>query len=491
MFLKSKNLSKFSGLVVFLLVLATGLIDLREPFAGDQALFVTGATAMTRGAVLYRDFWDLKQPGIYGFYWLGIHFPGSTEVAVHSLEVLYFAAFALVIFVSLRSWFVGRQFAALAAVLVCGIYFIICSSWHLTQVEGLVGFPLYLCAWLMLAAGRRVFVGRLFLAGLAVAWVAMLKLMLVVLPGCLFLMMLVRERQNRRTLIGCLSGILCLSLGVAIVAGPVVYFFAAHDQLSLLYSTFVDDPMRIARELPHNPLSVFRAGIFWFASRMGLLLPLACIGAYRKRKDLLGCGLVVWIIVGFALIFIQRMGWEYHFLLMLCPIGILAAAGVEQLIESALEKRSQPAGRLLAAIPVLLLSPYLAAGLVRTGMHVHDPRPGFYAETDQVTAILNTSHSKAGAIYVLGDPLIYYRSNRPQAVAINGWSPEWLLDDQWKELAGELRMARPVYIFVSHENRHFLVDRGRGVGRVIGDLYCKVGDDNDGGDWFALREPNR
>ena len=49
---------------------ALASIHLPYPFAGDQALFLLGAAALDRGEVLYVDFWDIKQPGIYLFFWL-------------------------------------------------------------------------------------------------------------------------------------------------------------------------------------------------------------------------------------------------------------------------------------------------------------------------------------------------------------------------------------------------------------------------------------
>ena len=42
-----------------------GILCLPIPFMGDQVIHVLGAMKMDAGGVLYRDFWDLKQPGIF------------------------------------------------------------------------------------------------------------------------------------------------------------------------------------------------------------------------------------------------------------------------------------------------------------------------------------------------------------------------------------------------------------------------------------------
>jgi hypothetical protein len=81
-----------------LVVLAVlGLIHLPYPFGGDQALFLLGAAALDRGEVLYVDFWDNKQPGIYFFFWLAGHLFGFSEAGVHLLELLWQALLAIVL----------------------------------------------------------------------------------------------------------------------------------------------------------------------------------------------------------------------------------------------------------------------------------------------------------------------------------------------------------------------------------------------------------
>ncbi|MBC5800519.1 MAG: hypothetical protein GIX03_06610 [Candidatus Eremiobacteraeota bacterium] len=51
-----------------ILVAVIGASRLFDPFSGDQALFFVGAKTLHAGGTLYRDYWDIKQPGIFAFF---------------------------------------------------------------------------------------------------------------------------------------------------------------------------------------------------------------------------------------------------------------------------------------------------------------------------------------------------------------------------------------------------------------------------------------
>lgn len=63
-----------------LFVFTLGLANPPQPFAWDQALFAINARVLNDGGALYRDAWDVKQPGIYLFYWLG----GGTTIVTYA-----------------------------------------------------------------------------------------------------------------------------------------------------------------------------------------------------------------------------------------------------------------------------------------------------------------------------------------------------------------------------------------------------------------------
>ena len=81
-----------NALALCVVVLAGGLC-LAWPFWGDQALFTVYSREMTEGAVLYRDLFDVKQPGIFLFYAAGGLLFGFTEIGIHLFELVYWLAF--------------------------------------------------------------------------------------------------------------------------------------------------------------------------------------------------------------------------------------------------------------------------------------------------------------------------------------------------------------------------------------------------------------
>src|SRR6266542_5233542 len=80
---------------VIAIVVYLGIIHLSYPFHGDQALFMVAAKKMTAGGVLYKDFWDIKQPGIFIFFYLAGSIFGFTEVGIHFFELIYWLVFSI------------------------------------------------------------------------------------------------------------------------------------------------------------------------------------------------------------------------------------------------------------------------------------------------------------------------------------------------------------------------------------------------------------
>src|SRR5206468_8239817 len=95
-------------------------------------------------------------PGIFWFFALGGHLFGTDERGVHVLELLWMLALGGVTYGIGRGW-LGARLAAWAPIAACGFYYAVAGSWHLLQVEGLVGLPLALsltAAWRAERGGR-------------------------------------------------------------------------------------------------------------------------------------------------------------------------------------------------------------------------------------------------------------------------------------------------------------------------------------------------
>jgi len=78
------------------------------PFGSDQALFTLYGRQLAHGAVLYRDLFDMKQPGIFLFYTSAEVLFGFTEVGIHLFELAYWFAFSLFALVAVRPYFTTR-----------------------------------------------------------------------------------------------------------------------------------------------------------------------------------------------------------------------------------------------------------------------------------------------------------------------------------------------------------------------------------------------
>ena len=125
--------SIWSNLLALSLVVLTGGLCLAMPFWADQALFTIFARELTRGAVLYRDLFDIKQPGIYVFYAFGGLLFGFNEVGIRLFELVYWLAFSVFALATLSPYFTTRWGAALVPVFTVVVYYLYAGLLDLTR----------------------------------------------------------------------------------------------------------------------------------------------------------------------------------------------------------------------------------------------------------------------------------------------------------------------------------------------------------------------
>ena len=324
-------------LALSLVVLAGGLC-LPMPFWADQALFTIFARELTRGAVLYRDLFDIKQPGIYVFYAFGGLLFGFNEVGIRLFELVYWLAFSVFALATLSPYFTTRWGAALVPVFTVVVYYLYAGLLDLTQVEILVAFPL-LVAWFLIDQGdpgSRTGLTRYAAAGLAAAAVVLLKhLYLLIILAFLGYACL---RTVRRGLpIAHVKRSLAVFLLALVVPLLIVgAYFAAYGQLGRIWWAYFE--MAPASQLlrpKHYDYLIAGARKFMIGHAPFLILAaFGCVHALRLRPrpqlDLV-VGMVLWCGVGaVAVVFLQ--GWnEYKWPLFTIPLGILALVGVEAL----------------------------------------------------------------------------------------------------------------------------------------------------------------
>jgi hypothetical protein len=486
-----------------------GLINLPQPFHGDQALFTIAARELDGGRVLYRDFWDLKPPGIFVFYLVAGRLFGFSEAGVHLFELLYLLAFAAFLLVTLKDRFRRPEIAALLPLLTVGFYYAVAKKWHLTQVEGLVGPLLYVSLWFGVGhreEKRRVWIPRLLASGLAGGLVLLFKPMfgLILLPFWWSAILLVPAPEGRMTALVVLRRGTLILAGVGLAVAPVVAYFVRHECLDLAWKTLFVIPPQVLGVAPRKSVLDFVRNAGWFgvvfAPLIALALP-ALRTLLQKPRDLLFANLVAWLVLGTIVILLQMTSWwAYHFLLLAVPIGLLSSRGIEGVIDrwQAGLPRAATVGAALGffvlCVPCLYSLARKAVDLGVCGFaldrkHAEQYRirvsPDYRAVAEE-TAFLSSPDALPGGIWVGGDPLFYYLSGREQAIALSGWSPEFYIPDQWAQLEREIKPGKAAYLFFLAELWNWLPQTHPELRRSVDERYQLLRR-SDAGYWFARR----
>jgi hypothetical protein len=472
-FLLLSKLDYFAISTIFVL----GLMRLPEPLWGDQALFLIGGEAIHNGAILYRDFWDVKQPGIYGLYALAGSLFGFNEVGIHLMDLLWMLGLALALRVTLAQAFSRPWIAQILPWIAVGSYFAAIDPRQQMQVESLVGLPMYLAVWFCLRATQQPDQRWrwLMLSGIMGGLVLLLKLIyLPLLVAFWFIYLVYCVMRRREAFLPALwQTTWPLFLGLMLPIVPVMVYWWATGTLGEALYTMLQHPPKMIQALPRKPVSALLMAMFWFVRKFLPLIILSgiAIGYSVRRLDLLTTQMVTWLGLGFGLLLAQSQSWwNYHFLFFLVPLSVLSARGLDQLLQT-----KQPIFKTWskACISVCLGGLVVMNAIAIVWMGGLMMRSGFdlspegqqryqvmassrYGEVVQETAFLHEGMSLSGDIYVLGDPIFYVLGDRAQAVAKLGWIPEMFLPEQWITLVAQLDQAKPPYIFVETAYREFI-----------------------------------
>lgn len=452
-----------------LAVAVLGIVHVPGPFTGDQALYALAGEAILDGATLYRDFGDIKHPGVHGFYALAQALFGwagtSAEAQVRLFELLVLLGLGLFLQAALRARLAWPALAAMAPIATAGAYYATATSWVLTQPEALPGPLLCVAAWLAapragVAAGPLRFVAAGALGATAIVFQGhMVAVPIVMLAFACF------RGGGLRQAIPIIAGFVGL-LGLFVLA------FAAQGAAGALWDVYVAYPLAAAEQVPaeRQGFARIRDSLLSYLRAFGPLLLLGCGVLFRVRhvgRDTFAAQHALWGLTALVTLLLEsRTSWPFHFLYLLVPTGVLAVYGVDALARF-LQERTQ-ARRLpvvgAAALIVLALTPALVVKWAPTAAAVarHVAREGFgdfaayrqavdthYRAIDEATAFLRDDAAAPGPIYVFGHPLFYILSGREQALVRNGWGWEVALRRHWDELPTALDERRPAYVLIS------------------------------------------
>ncbi len=490
---------RLADIAVLAVVALAGVFNLPIPFDDDQGFFTVGARQLDAGALLYRDFWDAKQPGIFWFFLSAGRIAGFNEIGVHAVELAYMLALAVVLLITLRGPAGSPGMARLAAILTVGYYYAVSGSNHLTQVEGLVAFPLFLCMWWALGATDRPggAAWRLFLSGVAGGVTVVFKLILLPIPAGFWLLALGgTEWPGRRpTVLGLARWGGAVALGLAVPLGLAAAGLSTQGVLDdALWTSFVHPAQVAGRTRGLGSVGFLVGGLLWFGEYFGLVLAFATVGvcaslpagrAFASRSSrLLPWGLLTWILTAALAIVLQRKWWPYHFLLLFVPLGILAAMGMLAAWRRLTAARLLPRWLLASILLALFLGPIsmLATKLVllRHGF----PSAGrvqqmLYAERFNMkyvniaanVAFLHEPASFPGRIHTFHNPLLYYLARRIPATAFPGSWYENYDDAMWTKLSEQLVRRPPVYILLDEDTLSALAQHSPRIVQMLADCY--------------------
>lgn len=492
------------------IVLFCAVSNLYLPFVADQTVALLGAMAIDHGGILYVDFWDNKMPGLFWFYYVAGELFGYNERGVHILEIIWMVSFSFAMMWTLRRYFCYPWFSALAPVAVVAVYYVCSEPFLSTQLEILVGFPIFLSAWCVTRLSPDSWQRRSMslLSGVCAGVTVVFKLVFAPLFVMFWLLASVYAGAHRKLTFKEIATDIWVpaALGGALVLSAVVikfWFDGALDELIWTAFEYPPQALEQAPLAPHHRLAEsLRFFITYYATWSGFIF-IAIYYWWRKERDLFTTLMLGWLLLGTVLILIQRFSWwPYHFLALFAPAGILAIRGLSELTRYVVNT-SQP--RAIGAMTLALAFAIPAVGSIAvpagqkitplienfalqegTVQSYQEIMNGDYRTIYRSTRFLVDEAALSGNIYVLGDPLYYYLSGRQPALPIIGWPWRFFLNEQWNRLADDLNRTRPNYIYVDGKNKQMANRRGGGVRAFIEEHYIGLRNDHNGS-WFILK----
>jgi hypothetical protein len=221
----------------------------------------------------------------------------------------------------------------------------------------------------------------------------------------------------------------------------------------------------------------------------------------RPRQPLLAYGVAAYLAVGAAVLAVQRFSWwEYHFVLLFPPLGLLASFGMDRLLGlRPLSRRPATVAAGLAAMMLLLPIADLVAGTTSRLRRIDAARRlkttaslpirldrGYLKIWHRTGFLRDPSRSLPGPIFVFGDFRHLLSSQRRQAIATHGHAWHHLPNHLVQEQADRLMAAQPTYIFVGGFYREFLEQTTPRLWRYLQRDYRPV-KKHGNGRWYQRR----
>ncbi len=348
------------------------------PPGRDQSVFLLAGRALAGGAIPYRDFWDIKPPGLFLAYLvpgtLAAAWPGAAAlVDLAALAVAVLACHRL-----LSNWGAAPAGPA-AAIFLSGLWAFAGDWWDLGQGERLA-IPLLILALLAAGQGR---IWRWFLAGVCIGTMTLLKTSFLPLALALLPLLPVGRKGESAKQAGspfCLPAAprghllgagLVGTLAPLVLVGLALALMGALDAAREATVSFTGHYTRLAWERPDVVLRT--AGVTTWAflrttwPLVGLAVAamgLAMLRPGGENSDDVGRGdasalrrgvlaLTVALLLAAASVLAQGKFFPYHWIALWPALVLLAALGACGLARLLTRSRGSPPGATQATAAAL------------------------------------------------------------------------------------------------------------------------------------------
>ena len=469
------------ALLVFVAVIGVAAPFWNVPLSRDQGVYATCADVLLAGGAPYRDCWDTKGPALHYTYALAKLLFGVNSAGPYILNAFVIAATALVLAALAYRW-LRNLTLAYGVGLLCGLLAVIVRFDMNAQPESFANF-FALLGLLFLTLGPRSKRRWLYLAAGSVLAIAVLYKYALALPFGVAALSVIAglplgetERPLRARL-----AIFGWTLGGALA---VVGLFS----IGLLAANALDDALTHVRFIffyfPKAQLNPDEYAIrskpvqqtLLYFGRLPVIFGLAFVGSGLAtwRRRWYGWPLVLYILAGIAVVWVQQRFTPYHWTASLPALSLAIGALLRELIEwdgLPAPARKPVIAALSTAIAVnvalfFYADQWLILGDYLTGRE--DPETFFESQGvwDQMVAAdyLRERTEPDDPIWVWGHhTAIYYLAqrhsptrfiyNEPLLMHIRGGNP-W--QEEWRaEALDAIYRNPPVYILLTTFDRTF------------------------------------
>jgi hypothetical protein len=309
---------------------AWAVMYVQHPLGGDQGILLWVGDVLVQGGIPYRDTFEIRGPGFDYIHALIVAVFGRNAWGIRVFDLLMLA---------LGGWLVWRvglalldRVAAAAGTLLFLLWYAAVDYWSTAQSDGWTATILTAAALLLIPAERRLTPWRMAASGALVALCVLNK----PLYALFALLPAVRPLATRE---GGLGWILKMWLaGAAGFIGVIlacIGWFAAHGALDDLIEVHILFTVAAYAGLELPWLTRFQGALNWLlASKFAVALAVALGGLLYLGRKRRGDAIVVatWLGLAVFCVIVQARFWEYQWLIVYPPLGVLAGAGVHAVL---------------------------------------------------------------------------------------------------------------------------------------------------------------